>query len=239
MKRQFVRSSLILLALLLALNSTEAFGAYEQFVFSGEIDFVLVNDSPTILTGFGVGTTVNGTFGYGVDDSDASVIPHGDNETDYQFSGLPYGAVLDSTVPAADFDEVTVVVSDNSFIGGSILTELGQILGITIQDGDPFDGWTVRTDEEPVSYVAMGVTFFAFTDTGLLNDENYRPTPPAGVGPGGFDGAVFRVLETDAAGRVTFMGIGEVDSYEALIVPEPASVIVLALGALAMLKRRR
>lgn len=229
----------VLAVLAISQFCTEALGDFQEFAFSGDIDFVLIDDSPNLLTGLGVGTTVTGYLRYGTDSSDAIVTPHGDNETDYLFTGSPYEVLLSNTLPAIGVSNTTVVVSDHTWIGGSGLSELGQILGVTIQDGDPFDGWTVRTDEEPINGIALGCTFFAFNNIGLLSDENYRSEPPAGIGGSGFDGAVFRVLETDAAGNVIFAAIGGIDSYTVANVPELATLGMLAVGGLAMIRRRR
>ena len=241
MNRGFTGCFLLAATLLLTIGSVEAFSMYQQFSFSGEIDFVLVDNAPEALTGFDVGTPVSGTFRYGVDVSDAVVTPHGDNETDYQFLGLPYYATLHSTTPARVITDTTVVVSDHTWTNGPGVVELGQILGVTIQDGDPFDGWTVRTDEEPIDDIALGVTFFAFSDTGLLDDQNYRSGPPAGIGVGGFDGAVFRILETNATGEVTFEGLGRVDSYSVSVttIPAPGALLLAALGSGLVMRRRR
>jgi len=231
----------ILAVLLLAPFSAEALGDYQEFAFSGTIDFVLVNDSPILLAGLSIGTTVNGVLRYGTDSSDAVVTPHGDNETDYMFSGSPYEGLLGSTTPAIRVSNTTVVVSDHTWLteGDGMADTIGQILGITIQDGDPFDGWTVRTDEEPINGIALGCTFFAFSNICLLSDQNYRPEPPAGIGSSRFDGAGFRVLETNGAGDVIFAGIGGIDSYSTTTVPEPAALSLLAIGGLAILRRKR
>ena len=238
-------------ACLLSLVSGGVFGSYQEFYFSDQIDIVLIDENPDKLTGFGVGTTVNGTFRYGTSDADAVVSVFGDNETDYFFEGLPYGATLDSTTFATGIPGVTVVSSDNTFMTGDLnsVAALSSLLNIEINLGDEFDAWTVRTDEEPVDDVSLGVTFFGFTEAGdlgdgVMGDQTYRPAPPASIGIDGFDGAIFGVSEIDAEGNTTFFGLGRLDSFSVMTVhpvPLPATAWLLAsaLGVFGYLGKRK
>lgn len=230
--RVWTRSLMAAAACLLLLGSGATWAATNQnFAYSGDIDFILF-EAPGYsgqFSGSSVGDLVNGFFNYGLNDSDAVVTPHLDNETDYLFSGAPYEAQINVGATPTGIDQAVVVVSDNTLMTAGGLNELSQLAGTTVNEGDQFDAWTARA-EDSVGHIAFGVTFFSLSDLNWFTNQLYTSRPPATPA----DVVAFLVQETNTSGDIIFMAMGEVDSFTFDPVPIPAAAWLFGSGLVGL-----
>ena len=115
-------------------------------------------------------------------------------------------------------NDAIIVISNDNPIGinppdETGLSELSILAGFTISQGDPFDGWTARSESGNLGY---GFTTFSFKDLTLTSDESFVPVPPA-TG----DVTAFYVEETDDNGDVIYFALGAVEKLAVRVVPIP------------------
>lgn len=178
-------------------------------------------------------------------------------EFDFEFSSVGGGQILDDTVRWFEADPA----NGTNFLGGGDAANLEysfiqlEIVGLTHTSPmdlnifllDPFGGGIEIIDDNGDQQALSGVTLI-FADKGpndlpigsdgFLDGESYFPVGPGSFSDAGNTGnAPWRlVIIDDAAG-----GEGSFDSFtlRGVIVPEPATVSLLAIGAIAVLRRRR
>ena len=221
---------LAIISLLLLFTSGLASASHINVTYSGNIDFVLTDNGTGQFSGIGVGSTITNSINYGMNDSNAVITPHADNETDYLFSGVPYGGQINSGSLTANNDQAVIVASNGTPIQDPGLNELGQLAGMTISPGDLTDIWTART-EDSISNLEFGVSIFSFDDLSWQTNELFTSMPPA---ISGSDLTAFFILETDVTGNVTFFALGEVDNIAFSAVPIPAAIWLFGTGLLGL-----
>lgn len=167
------------------------------------------------------------------------------------FSDLPAGsswATLDIVDTA--LDEVTMTLTHNvTSVEPQFISEIW--LNLTAVPGD-----LATSFSEPIMDISWGDD--AITNAGNMWDvhvDMVTAPPEARLNVGdsvtwmmtgtGLDSADFFTLSTQATAPAAYFGMAHVqsitgaDSGKIVVVPEPASLIALSLGAVALLRRRR
>jgi len=88
--------------------------------YSGDINFILMDDGTGAFSGTGVGDVITNTFNYGVSDSSAVITPDSPGitgETDYLFSGPPYSSRISSSTASTGTNDAKIVISNDNPIG--------------------------------------------------------------------------------------------------------------------------
>jgi len=223
-------------ALSLLLVSNFAYANHLNVTYSGDINFILVDDGTGMFSGTGVGDIVTNIFNYGVNDSDAIITPDSPGitgETDYLFSGAPYSSLINSGTTSTGTNDAIIVISNDNPIGinppdTTGLAELSSLAGFTINQGDPFDGWSTEASNGNLTF---GATIFSFSDLAWASDESYITIPP-NTG----DIMAFYISETNATGDLIYFALGAVDNLTFSPVPVPPALWLFVSGLLGLIR---
>lgn len=126
-----------------------------------------------------------------------------------------------------------------SHVSGNSTIQLAQtVSAFGFQIGsDPYGAFTVTMS----AYDNIGNLLGTVTENGTENENNDGSAIFIGVATTSMQNSIGRIVYsvTDANGAPTDYGINQVSIHECNPVPEPASIAVLGLGAIALIRRRR
>lgn len=223
----------IRVALFLALFCAPAGAAPVTESWSSELDLIIVDNPPSLFTGFPLGTPVSGSLDY--DDACPSAeceVRPDESVAIYTFpngtADLSFGTADLAHSPAAPVHVMRIVISNDAPLVVTTANVLSELLNITIEHGTPVDSWVLTSHQEDESgnRTQFGISYTSL-DTTLYDDTRFRGPPDLsevvgvtfGVGEGLFGS--------------TYFGSGLID------VPEPGAPVLLTLGALVLGLARR
>jgi len=194
-------------------------------------------DSPNSLDGFssnGPGNTLSNSTTVGVTNGVQSLLVTNGNSS---FAGIASGSV-----PATmNNDKITAISLDATIPSAEAYSGGFYLLGITLFDevaGNPYSGdsWQVAGADEQSIFQAVGTGVPQHKIIPLTGSDpnTFNPTTYGQLVDNGWVTTGFQIFE-DHNAPLTFA----VDNVSAVVVPEPASITLGALGGLMLMVRRR
>jgi hypothetical protein len=209
----------ILIAIMLLVGATQAHAATWRVDFSGSLDTI---DAALLGTDFTIGDTFSGVYFF--DDTTPDTHPAGDSG-DY----LSFGRYIASTSGgiAAEGSSVRLLVT-NDIPYDSYVAAAAWVHGTNSASGIPFNGVAVQLEDSTGTALSSAslptsIDLSAYTSARfIISFEDWDVV----ADPWG-DDAVFAKAS------------GALDTMTFTPVPEPATMTLLALGGLAVLRKRR
>jgi len=243
-----VTTGLGLLLMMGSVNATTVTAS--QFSYTATIDIVNADTGTGIFTGAGVGATFDGTFNYGLTDTDIDITETFGNEASHGF--FLYPSFISNGGTQVDSNSTWMDILDNLAITADDASLINSLVGSSLSAGDQVDGWGGFADtpdsefdditDEQTEGVAWGFTLASFS-TLLYDNLDFRPVPPV---PGDIDAAIFSLDEIrngvtvySVSGTISARNY-DIGDVELTPVPVPAAVWLFgsAIGLLGWIRRR-
>jgi len=169
----------ILVVLFVALLSAPAAAAPVTESWSSELALVIVDNPPSLFTGFPLGTPVSGSFDY--DDACPSAeceVRPDESVAIYTFpngtADLSFGTADLAHSPAAPVHVMRIVISNDAPLILVTANALSELLNMTIELGTPVDSWVLTSLQQDESGTR---TQFGISYTTLYDDTSFRGPP--------------------------------------------------------------